>query len=114
MPLYDYICGSCGQRTEVMHSVHAHGPDTCPACGKGPMKKALTPPAIHFKGTGWAKKERASSSAPRAASARPAEPGDVKPTGGAGGDSAPSAGGTAPTGTTSTSGGGSSGGSSEA
>lgn len=77
MPLYDYICGNCGERTEVMHSVHAESPDTCPACGLGPLKKALNPPAIHFKGTGWAKKERASASVPKAAGARPAEPGDV-------------------------------------
>jgi putative FmdB family regulatory protein len=61
VPLYDYVCGNCGQRTEVMHGINAPGPEHCPHCGQGPMRKLLAPPAIHFKGTGWAKKERAAS-----------------------------------------------------
>lgn len=67
----------------------------CPVCGKGPMKKALNPPAIHFKGTGWAKKERASASVPKAAGARPAEAGDVpaaSPGSGSGGEAGPGSG----------------------
>ena len=59
MPLYDYVCTKCGHQMEVMHSVHGHGPSECPVCGS-PMKKAYTPPAVHFKGTGWARKERSS------------------------------------------------------
>jgi putative FmdB family regulatory protein len=58
MPLYDYDCAACGRRFEVIHGVHADGPATCPLCGKGPVRKAFAPPAIHFKGSGWAKKER--------------------------------------------------------
>jgi predicted nucleic acid-binding Zn ribbon protein len=42
---------------EVTHSIHAHGPSECPLCA-GPMKKAFSAPAVHFKGTGWARKER--------------------------------------------------------
>ena len=73
MPTYDYICERCGLRTEVMHGLHASGPEACPACGGGPMRKALHPPAIHFKGTGWAKKERAAAGTPaRDATAPPA------------------------------------------
>ena len=33
------------------------------------MRKAFAPPAIHFKGTGWAKKERASASRTKASAA---------------------------------------------
>ena len=57
MPTYDYVCSSCGHEMEVVHGVHGHGPSTCPECG-GPMRKSFTAPAIHFKGSGWAKKER--------------------------------------------------------
>ena len=57
MPLYDYVCTNCGSRVEVMHSVHGHGPAKCGACG-GSMRKAVSAPAVHFKGTGWARKER--------------------------------------------------------
>jgi putative FmdB family regulatory protein len=58
MPAYDYDCAACGRRFEVIHGVHAEGPTTCPSCGKGPVRKAITAAAIHYKGSGWAKKER--------------------------------------------------------
>jgi putative FmdB family regulatory protein len=67
MPIYEYDCTACGRRTEVMHSVHGTGPATCEACG-GAMKKALSVPAIHFKGSGWAKKDAKSSTTPAAGS----------------------------------------------
>jgi putative FmdB family regulatory protein len=65
MPLYDYRCTACGRETEVMHSIHDQGPETCAACG-GTMSKVLSPPAIHFKGSGWAKKDAASKAKPKA------------------------------------------------
>ena len=58
MPLYDYDCAACGTRFEVIHGVHAEGPSACPSCGEGPVRKAFAAPAVHFKGSGWAKKER--------------------------------------------------------
>lgn len=58
MPLYDYDCAACGHRVEVMHGVHAEGPATCPSCGSDRVRKAFAAPAVHFKGSGWAKKER--------------------------------------------------------
>lgn len=67
MPIYEYVCAACGQRIEVIHSVHAAGPATCEACG-GAMRKALSAPAIHFKGSGWAKKDATSSKKPAASS----------------------------------------------
>jgi len=65
MPLYDYVCAACGHRFEVMHGVHGHGPERCPVCGSGPLRKAVAAPAVHFKGSGWAKKERHASTAGR-------------------------------------------------
>ncbi len=58
MPLYDYDCAACGRRFEVVHGVHVEGPTICPICGSGPIRKAISAPAVHFKGSGWAKKER--------------------------------------------------------
>jgi putative FmdB family regulatory protein len=60
MPIHDYVCANCGYEIEVMHSVHGHGPSTCRECG-GPMKRAIAAPAVHFKGTGWARKDRSDS-----------------------------------------------------
>lgn len=66
MPIYDYACSSCRHLTEVVHGIHDAGPRFCPACGAdGTMRKALSTPAIHFKGSGWAKKDRSSASGAR-------------------------------------------------
>jgi putative FmdB family regulatory protein len=58
MPTYDYACAACGHRFEVVHGVHGHGPETCPNCGAGPVRRAFAPPTIMFKGSGWAKVDR--------------------------------------------------------
>jgi putative FmdB family regulatory protein len=62
MPFYDYTCTNCGQRVEVMHGVNDSGPGACDRCG-GAMRKMMSSPTIVFKGSGWAKKERSTSSA---------------------------------------------------
>jgi putative FmdB family regulatory protein len=67
MPAYDYDCAACGRRFEVIHGVHADGPASCPSCGGGPVRKAITAAAIHYKGSGWAKKERRVTAASGAA-----------------------------------------------
>lgn len=70
MPVYDYVCSACRHRTEVIHGINEDGPRFCPACGKeGTMRKGFSTPSIVFKGSGWAKKDRATS-AHRSASSR--------------------------------------------
>ena len=66
MPIYDYACTRCGRVVEVVHGVNGQGPTACETCG-GPMKKLLSSPAVHFKGSGWAKKDRGASNATKAA-----------------------------------------------
>ncbi len=58
MPLYDYVCAACGRRFEVIHGIDADPPASCPLCGEGPVRKAITAPTVHYRGSGWAKKER--------------------------------------------------------
>jgi putative FmdB family regulatory protein len=60
MPAYDYDCAACGRRFEVIHGVHAPSPTSCPLCGSGPVRKAITAAAVHYRGSGWAKMERRS------------------------------------------------------
>ncbi|HYL41042.1 MAG TPA: FmdB family zinc ribbon protein [Candidatus Binatus sp.] len=63
MPIYDYACSHCGRVTEVIHGINDQGPRFCPNCGaEGTMRKAMSAPAIVFKGSGWAKVDRRSSS----------------------------------------------------
>jgi putative FmdB family regulatory protein len=63
VPIYDYVCEACGHVMEVSHGIHATGPTECPECG-GTLAKAFAPPTIHFRGSGWAKKDRKSVSGP--------------------------------------------------
>ena len=69
MPTYDYLCPN-GHRFEVIHGVTADGPSTCPICGASPVRKAISAPSIVFKGTGWAKKDRSTTSKPAASTAK--------------------------------------------
>jgi putative FmdB family regulatory protein len=103
MPTYDYVCSNCGKTTEIVHSISGSGPSACPACGVvGTLTKAFNPPTIHFKGSGWAKKDRSGgrpkpakapdsseSSAAGSAAKSPADSGDGGSSGesGDGGDS---------------------------
>ena len=69
MPIYDYLCSNCRHVTEVIHGINEAGPRFCPSCGaEGSMKKALSTPTVHFKGSGWAKKDRSSTSGARSKS----------------------------------------------
>lgn len=52
MPIYEYDCDSCGQRTEAIQRVGERPLKICPRCG-GRLKKAISAPAVHFKGSGW-------------------------------------------------------------
>ena len=77
MPIYDYVCASCRQKAEVIHGIDAPGPRFCPACGaEGTMRKTFAAPTVHFKGSGWAKKDRSSSSGTRTRAAAAGESGD--------------------------------------
>jgi putative FmdB family regulatory protein len=63
MPIYDYACSACGHVVEVIHRIDDRGPNFCPECGaEGTMSKGFAAPAVHFKGSGWAKKDRTSAS----------------------------------------------------
>jgi putative FmdB family regulatory protein len=53
MPLYEYQCESCAERFELIQKFSDPPPETCPKCGKGPVRRLLSSPAIQFKGTGW-------------------------------------------------------------
>lgn len=52
MPLYEYMCGSCGHRFERIRKFSDPPVTDCPKCGQ-PVQKLISSPAIQFKGTGW-------------------------------------------------------------
>lgn len=96
MPLYEYECSACGRRFEKMRRFADPPLERCKLCGKGPVQKLASAPAVHFKGTGWsvtdyankksdgsprtdagAPKTASSDSTPPASSSSPAD--DKKP-----------------------------------
>lgn len=80
MPTYEYVCGSCARRIDVLHGIHAEGPRTCEACG-GALRKAISAAAVVFKGSGWAKKDAARAAAGPVAEQRSSDgtPADASP-----------------------------------
>jgi putative FmdB family regulatory protein len=53
MPLYEYQCEACGKRFEVIRKFSDPPLETCALCGKGPVQRLFSSPAIQFKGSGW-------------------------------------------------------------
>ena len=82
MPTYDYACAACGHRFEVIHGVHASGPESCPNCGHAPVRKAVSAPSVVFKGSGWAKLDRRTSAASKSGTASDEAPRPAAATGG--------------------------------
>jgi putative FmdB family regulatory protein len=75
MPLYEYECEACHNRFERIQKFSDPPVETCPTCGKGPVRKLISSPAIQFKGSGWYITDYAKKSSSDAGS-----------TGGSGGD----------------------------
>jgi putative FmdB family regulatory protein len=65
MPIYEYACTSCGERTEAKQGFDDPPLEDCPHCG-GKLRKLFSPVGIVFKGSGFystdAKKTSKSSS----------------------------------------------------
>jgi putative FmdB family regulatory protein len=68
VPIYEYRCTKCGHRTDILHGINQPGPNFCPACGaEATMRKTISAPSVHFKGSGWAKRDRAAATKTKAA-----------------------------------------------
>jgi putative FmdB family regulatory protein len=53
MPLYEYECEACGNRFELIRKFSDPPVEVCGICGRGPVQRLLSSPAIQFKGSGW-------------------------------------------------------------
>jgi putative FmdB family regulatory protein len=53
MPIYEYVCNSCGHELEKLQKL-SDGPLTdCPECGKPSLARKLSAPGFRLKGGGW-------------------------------------------------------------
>jgi putative FmdB family regulatory protein len=64
MPLYEYECEACTKRFERIQKFSDPPIDVCPNCGKGPVRKLPSSPAIQFKGSGFYINDYAKKSSP--------------------------------------------------
>lgn len=56
MPIYEYLCKTCGERFEIQQKFSDPPITSCSefSCAKAqPVEKIISSPAIMFKGTGW-------------------------------------------------------------
>jgi len=72
MPLYEYRCEACGSTFEKIQKFSDPRVDVCVKCGKGPVRKLISSPAIQFKGSGWYITDYAKKSSSDSGSAKPA------------------------------------------
>ncbi len=52
MPIYEFVCESCGRVVERLQKVSDPPPDACPECG-GKMAKIMSRNSFQLKGGGW-------------------------------------------------------------
>ena len=52
MPIYEYICSSCGEETEIIQRFSDPPLDTCQSCS-GALEKKISASTFHLKGSGW-------------------------------------------------------------
>jgi putative FmdB family regulatory protein len=85
VPIYEYVCESCGRLTEVMQKMNDPAPGACPECGGGKLAKLVSRTTFQLKGGGWysdlyaSPKKAADKPAPDAAKGGEAKPAEAKP-----------------------------------
>lgn len=53
MPIYEYVCGKCGDHIELLQKVGDPAPKRCAKCKKGKMEKVISRTSFQLKGSGW-------------------------------------------------------------
>ena len=53
MPIYEFVCQECGNEFERIQSWSDSSTPVCTVCAGSNVVRRISPPAIHFKGSGW-------------------------------------------------------------
>lgn len=69
MPIYEYACTSCGERTEAKQSFDDPPLEICEVCG-GKLRKVYSPVGVVFKGSGFYATDARKKSSKAASSGR--------------------------------------------
>lgn len=70
MPVYEYACTACGERTEARQGFDDPPLEDCPHCG-GKLRKLFSPVGIMFKGSGFYSTDRKTAKKPSDEKAAP-------------------------------------------
>lgn len=61
MPIYGYLCTSCGLEIDIFQHYTDDTLQVCPECKQAALQKVYSPTPIHFKGEGWGGKDQYNS-----------------------------------------------------
>jgi len=53
VPIYEYQCGACNHKFEIIQKVTDDLLTICPKCNKPKLRKMVTSAAFKLKGSGW-------------------------------------------------------------
>ena len=53
MPIYEYVCGACGQTSEILQKISDPDERKCPVCGKLKLKRQVSAAGFRLKGACW-------------------------------------------------------------
>ncbi|PSJ17660.1 FmdB family zinc ribbon protein [Nitrosomonas supralitoralis] len=53
MPIYEYLCNSCGAEKEHLQKISDAPIAACPACGSSHYSKRISAAGFQLKGSGW-------------------------------------------------------------
>jgi putative FmdB family regulatory protein len=53
VPIYEYLCESCGKLTEVVQKISDPPPKKCAECGSRKLARLVSRSAFQLKGGGW-------------------------------------------------------------
>lgn len=53
MPIYGYVCQSCGHTLDALQKIADDPLTDCPKCGQAALKRQLSAPRFRLKGAGW-------------------------------------------------------------
>lgn len=53
MPIYEYVCATCGQKSDHLMRLSDPDPTECPTCGPATLTRAVSAPSFRLSGSGW-------------------------------------------------------------
>ncbi len=53
MPIYEYVCSSCGQELEAWQKISEKPKKVCPNCHAHKLERLISNTSFQLKGSGW-------------------------------------------------------------